>query len=81
MVKFGSLTCLNVPNSVCVFRCNRCNSVHHPFTSSLRCPLEVHGVTTQTVNNNNLFLADFFVDTVTLPTEVFIPVSWQPAPK
>lgn len=50
---------------VFVFRCNCCNSVHYPFTSSLRCPLEVHGVATQTVNK--LVCTRFsliFVDTV-----------------
>lgn len=36
---------------VFVFRCHRCNSVHHLFACSLRRPLEVHGVATQTVNN------------------------------
>lgn len=39
--------------TVFVFRCNRCIGVHRLFTCSLRCPLEVHGVTTQTVNGSH----------------------------
>lgn len=37
---------------VCVCRRNCCHVVYHLFTRSLRGPLEVHGVATQTVNNS-----------------------------